>query len=766
MANLTKSSTTLASRALHDLTMIERVAQRASRRALGRIRQSVFRAYKTGGDLDVKTILRNELAPVVAKAMAIMHVAGERRSLLMMKQAVSKIERDALKEANVLPARFDLFSDALRLIKKTLKVNVDRLQKEYSARALDVLSDLGDEVESSIRKKIIELIGKGAHVSEAIEKLNNTLVKLGVDSVAPYKLETVYRTELQTAFNAGRWIADQDPDVQEILWGYKYVTVGDDRVREEHAALDGVTLPKDDPFWDKYWPPNGWNCRCQVIPVFEERNIVKPDKIDGQIPQPDEGFAFNPGKLLATSLGRSEKKLSLFEITFNWDPGAHPRGPDGKFISAGASFMGRTNNEKIKNLTKKLKGKGVKFNQIQLKKLAYLNSGDDDTVINIPSSFTAAQVAAISDAYPDKMISTVGQVSKALAPKFKDFGVASADELWHAPVEEIDKKLAESLYKENKITKDDLDHVKSLPTIPKNQIPKPQYDPNYLDDPQYARPQLKSGKIVEIKRVESGNLADKAVAKQISDWQNGLEGGGREAIHEWTKWGYHLMRQTEANMAAGKPVDNFWKETVEDFNKALDSSPHTYQGICYRGVKYLSPSHEMYHAITTPGNVVEFTASASSSRDFTVAEEFAGLDNENYIMFRIASRTGVSIEEISNIPSEKEVVIRRNTKFKVAGATKNAGMELNMNPGQGKPHYMKFTGATIIDLEEVDSSTEAQTKYNFAQKPLDLPKDGGNNEDDEGGEGDEKIRGERFFEDDPATFLKVIFTEDAEPVEL
>lgn len=46
-------------------------------------------------------------------------------------------------------------------------------------------------------------------------------------------------------------------------WEYK--TAGDDKVREEHAALDGLTLRHDDPLWDEIYPPNGWKCRCRVV---------------------------------------------------------------------------------------------------------------------------------------------------------------------------------------------------------------------------------------------------------------------------------------------------------------------------------------------------------------------------------------------------------------------------------------------------------------------------------------------------------------------
>ena len=37
----------------------------------------------------------------------------------------------------------------------------------------------------------------------------------------------------------------------------QYRTAGDDKVRPEHAELNGVTLPQSDSFWDTYYPPNG-----------------------------------------------------------------------------------------------------------------------------------------------------------------------------------------------------------------------------------------------------------------------------------------------------------------------------------------------------------------------------------------------------------------------------------------------------------------------------------------------------------------------------
>lgn len=47
-------------------------------------------------------------------------------------------------------------------------------------------------------------------------------------------------------------------------------------MRPEHAALDGVTLPPSDPFWEEFLPPNGWNCRCNVVQVRKSKYPATP----------------------------------------------------------------------------------------------------------------------------------------------------------------------------------------------------------------------------------------------------------------------------------------------------------------------------------------------------------------------------------------------------------------------------------------------------------------------------------------------------------
>lgn len=59
-------------------------------------------------------------------------------------------------------------------------------------------------------------------------------------------------------------------------YNLQYRTAGDGKVRPEHAALNGVTLPPSDAFWEEYYPPNGWNCRCTVVQVRKSKYPATP----------------------------------------------------------------------------------------------------------------------------------------------------------------------------------------------------------------------------------------------------------------------------------------------------------------------------------------------------------------------------------------------------------------------------------------------------------------------------------------------------------
>ena len=111
-------------------------------------------------------------------------------------------------------------------------------------------------------------------------------------------LKTEWNTATSTAQTAGKWAGFKDnADVLPML---QYVTAGDEKVREDHAILDGIVKDINDPFWDTYYPPNDWNCRCDVIqlsnPDAPDTNLEDPERFPDGLPEIPDDFAQNPGK--------------------------------------------------------------------------------------------------------------------------------------------------------------------------------------------------------------------------------------------------------------------------------------------------------------------------------------------------------------------------------------------------------------------------------------------------------------------------------------
>ena len=161
---------------------------------------------------------------------------------------------------------------------------------------------MGGLLELNIRRAIAESLAAGEHKAGTIAAVRKAFDDSGVTNANPHLIETQARTQTQLAYTAGRLKANEAPEIQDVLWGYEYITVGDDRVRPSHAALDGLRLPKDHPRWKEIMPPCGYNCRCTVIEVFKDEKIATindvPEYVDvnGERVRAgaDEGFGFNP----------------------------------------------------------------------------------------------------------------------------------------------------------------------------------------------------------------------------------------------------------------------------------------------------------------------------------------------------------------------------------------------------------------------------------------------------------------------------------------
>jgi len=84
--------------------------------------------------------------------------------------------------------------------------------------------------------------------------------KIGDAKYTNWRIGVIHGTNMRTAYSAGRY--RQQLRISNLRPYLVYKQLQRPTKREEHEPLHNMALPYDDPFWDKYTPPNGWNCDC------------------------------------------------------------------------------------------------------------------------------------------------------------------------------------------------------------------------------------------------------------------------------------------------------------------------------------------------------------------------------------------------------------------------------------------------------------------------------------------------------------------------
>ncbi|WP_289346178.1 phage head morphogenesis protein [Acinetobacter baumannii] len=130
-----------------------------------------------------------------------------------------------------------------------------------------------------IRQSLITAMQKGQTLEQWKANITPTLQEKGwwgkktvinpegreqeVQLGSPRRLRTIYDTNMQSAFAAGRYKAMLAGAETRPYWEWRHITIRNPR--KQHLALDGQIFRYDDPFWSVAYPPVEWGCKCRVI---------------------------------------------------------------------------------------------------------------------------------------------------------------------------------------------------------------------------------------------------------------------------------------------------------------------------------------------------------------------------------------------------------------------------------------------------------------------------------------------------------------------
>lgn len=201
------------------------------------------------------------------------------------------------------------------------KSEFDHLSDQARAKAFTVsgLAQL-DQV-TAVQQALAKVMDEGGTLADFKAQIGDIIKTQGWTGKKSHRIDNIFRTNLQSAYMAGRYEQLQKTTRLRPYW--KYDAVEDKHTRPSHLALNGKVYPADHSFWDSYFPPNGFRCRCTVQSLSERQlkkegyevesempgpTMVKlPDGNEVSVnPMPDKGWASNVGKDWLAGLESSE----------------------------------------------------------------------------------------------------------------------------------------------------------------------------------------------------------------------------------------------------------------------------------------------------------------------------------------------------------------------------------------------------------------------------------------------------------------------------
>ncbi len=133
---------------------------------------------------------------------------------------------------------------------------------------------------------------KGPNFREFKKHVRTRLESAGWTPANRSHVETIFRTNVGSAYSSGRFAEMTQPAVLAARPYWQVQTVRDDRQRETHRAANGIILPADHPFWRDAYPPFGYNC---FLPGTE---------ITGQVCGASKAWYAGEAVELTTAVGR------------------------------------------------------------------------------------------------------------------------------------------------------------------------------------------------------------------------------------------------------------------------------------------------------------------------------------------------------------------------------------------------------------------------------------------------------------------------------
>ena len=153
---------------------------------------------------------------------------------------------------------------------------------------LDLVNDVLTELDAAVRDGATLADFKAAVGARLRAAWGGAVARPG------HRLETIYRTNVQLAYGAGRWAQLTDPDQLAARPAWVFDAVLDSRTSAPCRARDGVTLPASDAWWRTNFPPMHHRCRSGVRSLPPEGAAARGFTVNPPSGGAADGFGLTP----------------------------------------------------------------------------------------------------------------------------------------------------------------------------------------------------------------------------------------------------------------------------------------------------------------------------------------------------------------------------------------------------------------------------------------------------------------------------------------
>jgi SPP1 gp7 family putative phage head morphogenesis protein len=205
-----------------------------------------------------------------------------------------------------------------------------KLGEQARQRAFTVAGLARQDQVQAVHTALAKAIENGETLAQFKKRLGPLLDRQGWTGKRAWRIENIYRTNMQSAYMAGRYAQMKAVAKRRPYW--RYIAVKDSRTRPTHAALNGKVYPHDHDFWAAWYPPNGFGCRCTVQTLSAAQVESRGLKVESRVPtmiepvgpggvkmparplRPDPGFHGNVGRDWLSGLSPRELKGELKDL--------------------------------------------------------------------------------------------------------------------------------------------------------------------------------------------------------------------------------------------------------------------------------------------------------------------------------------------------------------------------------------------------------------------------------------------------------------------